>query len=229
MPDSQPISVEIISEIGNRLIKAREAAGKSVKECAAVLGVSTNNYQRMESGKIIPSLPELESIAYFLGIMLDDLLEGQAVDFKKQNATGDQLQQLVQLRHRIISASLQLARTQKNLSLKEISNLCGISSSRIKRYELTSMPIPLNNLAALCKVLEIDLSSLLDQSGLLAERKKKKEQECAFHQLPIELQNFIINPENLSFLRLAFRLKETGIENLESLATGLQQLTDKVK
>jgi transcriptional regulator with XRE-family HTH domain len=229
MFDSQPISVETTSEIGSRLAKAREAAGKSAKECALVLGVSTKKYLRMESGKLIPSLPDLEIIAYFLWIIPESILEDHPEEFVAQNANTEQLQQFMQLRHRIISATLQLARTQKNLSLKEISNLSGISSSRVKRYEMTSAPIPLNDLTALCKALEIALPALLDQSGFLAERQKIMGQEKSFYQLSAELQDFITNPENLSFLQLAVHLKETGIENLENLAAGLQQLADKVK
>jgi len=229
MLDSQPISGETYSEIGNRLAKAREAAGKSAKECALVLGVTIKKYQKIETSTIIPSLPELEIIAYFLGVLPEDILEGNHAEFEKKAASSEQLQQIMQLRHHILSATLQLARSQKNLSLKELSNLSGISIAHIKRYEMTSAPIPLNDLTALCKMLEIPLRTLLDQSGFLAEGLKKMEKERSFHQLPAELQNFFTNPENLNFLKLAKRLKETGLENLESLAAGLQQLADKVK
>jgi transcriptional regulator with XRE-family HTH domain len=229
MPETQSISFESFPEIGHQLTKAREAAGKTSKECAQVLGIPLKKYQKMETGVIFPSLPEMESIAYFLGVLPDDLLKDQTIEFEKQNVNTEQLQQFMQLRHRILSATLQLVRSQKNLSLKEVSSISGISTARIKRYEMTSTPIPLNDLSALCKALETTLPALLDRSGFLAERQKKMEWERSFHQLPVELQDFITDPENLSFLHLAVRLKETGIENLESLAAGLQQLANKVK
>jgi transcriptional regulator with XRE-family HTH domain len=229
MPETQSNSFESLPEIGHQLIKAREAAGKSAKDCALVLGIPLKKYQEMETCEILPSLPELESMAYFLGVLPDDLLKNQTIEFEKQNVNTEQLQQFIQLRHRILSATLQLTRSQKNLSLKEVSSLSGISTARIKRYEMTSTPIPLNDLTALCKALETTLSVLFDQSGFLAERQKKMESERSIHQLPVELQDFITDPENLSFLHLAVRLKETGIENLESLAAGLQQLANKVK
>ena len=229
MLDSLPNSDETFSEISNRLTKAREAAGKTTKECALVLGVTIKIYQKIETGTIIPSLPELEIIACFLGVLPEDILEGNHAEFEKKAASSEQLQQIMQLRHRILSATLQLARSQKNLSLKELSNLSGISTARIKRYELTSRPIPLNGLTALCNALEIPVRTLLDQSGFLAEGQKKMEKERSFHQLPAELQDFFTNPENLNFLQLAKRLKETGLENLESLAAGLQHLADQVK
>ena len=229
MLDSQLISIEPNPEIGSRLAKAREEAGKSVKECALVLGVPLKKYKKIETGEFITSLPELEIIAYFLGIMPEDILEGNPAEFEKKAASSEQLQQIMQLRHRILSATLQLARSKKNISLKGLSKISDISIARIKHYELTSAPIPLNDLTVLCNALEIPLRTLLDQSGFLAEGQKKIGNERSFHQLPVELQDFITNPENLSLLKLAIRLKETGIENLESLATGLQQLADNVK
>jgi transcriptional regulator with XRE-family HTH domain len=229
MPETQSIAFESFLDIGHQLTNAREAAGKAARECALVLGIPLKKYQKMENGEILPSLPELESMAYFLGVLPDDLLKDQMIKFEKQNVNTEQLQQFIQLRHRILSATLQLVRSQKNLSLKEVSSRSGISTARIKRYEMTSTSIPLNDLSALCKALETSLPALFDQSGFLAERQKKMERERSIRQLPVELQDFITDPENLSFLHLAVRLKETGIENLESLAAGLQQLANKVK
>ena len=229
MSDSQLTSDETYSEIGNQLANAREAAGKSAKECALVLGVSIKTYQKIETGTIIPSLPEVEVIANFLGVLLEDILEGPCAEFEKKTASLEQLQQIMRLRQRILSATLQLARSQKILSLKELSKLTGISTARIKRYELTSRPIPLNDLTALCNALEIPMQTLFDQTGFLAKGQKKMEKERSFYQLSAELQDFFTNPENLDFLQLAKRLKETGLENLESMAAGLRQLADKVK
>ena len=229
MPEIQSNSFKTFPEVGHQLAKAREAAGKSAKECALVLNLPLKKYQKLETGEGLPSLPELESIAYFLGVLPDELLEDRTIEFDKQNVNTEQLQQFMQLRHRILSATLQLVRSQKNFSLKEVSSLSGISISRIKRYEMTSTPIPLNDLSALCTALETKVPALFDKSGFLADRQKKMERERSIRQLPVELQDFINDPENLSFLHLAVRLKETGIENLESLAAGLQQLANKVK
>jgi transcriptional regulator with XRE-family HTH domain len=229
MLDSQPNTDQDFSGISKRLAKAREAAGKTAKECASILGITIKIYQKMETGATIPSLPELEALAYFFGILHEDILEDNYTEFENKAASAEQLLHIMQLRHRILSATLQLARSQKNLSLKELSNRSGISIAHIKRYELTSKPIPLNDLITLCNGLEISIQSLFDQSGFLSEGQKRMEKERSFHQLPAELQEFFTNPENLNFLQLAKRLKETGVENLESLADGLQLLANKVK
>ena len=59
MLDSQPNSDETSSEIGKQLAKAREAAGKSAKACALVLGVPLKKYLKIETGEIITSLPDV--------------------------------------------------------------------------------------------------------------------------------------------------------------------------
>jgi len=57
--------------MGALLRQARQRAGKSQKECAAALGVSTRLIAQFESGdKEIPAL-ELASLAAFLGVRAD--------------------------------------------------------------------------------------------------------------------------------------------------------------
>jgi transcriptional regulator with XRE-family HTH domain len=209
--------------------KAREAAGKTGKECAAALGIPLKRFNQMESGEVIPSLPEAEMLAFFFDLQPRELLGSEIRDFPITHATVEQMKQLVQLRQRIISATLQLNRSEKKISLKELSAQSGVPAAKIKRYELTKQPVPLNDLESICKILEIPVESLLDQSSFIAEKQKKILADSTFQNLPPEMQRFVTELGNQSFLKLAMRLKETGIENIENLALGLQKLADQVK
>lgn len=182
----------------------------------------------MEGGEFMPSLPELESLAYFLDVRPQDLLEDNPMKGRVR-ADGDQLRQLMQIRNRIISATLQLTRAQKNITLKAISEQTKIPTSRIKRYENSAIPIPLNELIPLAKSLDIELDTLLDQGGFLSQWREQEEKIWSFLQLPQELQAFFTSPENQEYLRLAMHMKETGIDHLEELASGLQKLAEKTR
>jgi len=52
--------------IGVLLMDARLFSGKSIHECAGVIGVTDDVYESYEYGISSPSLPELETLAYFL-------------------------------------------------------------------------------------------------------------------------------------------------------------------
>lgn len=215
--------------VSELLSKARQAAGKSTRECADALGIPIKRYTRLESGQEMPSLPEVEMLAYFFELPPRVFLSTEEPEYGIPKASPEQIQQLVLLRHRIISATLQLARANKKYSLKQLSAQTGIPSARIKRYELTAVPIPLNELQALCASLEIQLDDLMDQSSFAAEMQKLAQEKERYQSLPREIKDFINDPGNLPFLTLAMRLQQTGVENIESLAQGLQQLVERVK
>lgn len=209
--------------------KARQAAGKTTRECAAALGIPIKRYTRWESGQDIPSLPEVEMLAYFFELPPHVFLSEEEYEFAVPKASPEQIQQLILLRHRIISATLQLARANKKITLKQLSSQTGIPVAWIKRYELTALPIPLNELQALCTALEIQMDDLMDQSSFAADKQKLLQEKAQYQALPQEIKDFIGNPANLPFLTLAMRLQQTGVENIESLAQGLQQLAERVK
>jgi len=228
MLEEQSTPTPLIPNLSEKLTKMRNSCGRNAKDCADFLGISLKRYQNIEADKIMLSLPEMESLAYFFGVRPQDLLDDQPV-MGRVIADGSQLRQLMQIRHRVISATLQLVRTQKNLSLKTVSEQTQIPASRIKRYENSGVPIPLDDLIQLAKSLDIDLDTLLDQGGFLSQWRGQEEKIRSFLQLPQELQVFFTTPENQEYMRLAIRMKDTGIDHLEELANGLRQLANKAR
>ena len=62
---------------GERLKKAREAAGKSQAEIARAIGVSQPAYSYMENGEKNPSLPVAKQLAVILDVSLDYLMDNK--------------------------------------------------------------------------------------------------------------------------------------------------------
>ena len=147
---------------GVLLRQARMDAGKTLKECGRVLGVSSGAISAIEHGRRSISLPELEILAYYLGVPLDRLLNGGT---KTLRTPVEELpsSELLALRHRIIGAVLRQARLELDLNQNELARSAGMSRRRLSQYELGERPVPLTHLAALAGILEIPMDVFMDE------------------------------------------------------------------
>jgi len=202
----------------------RQKAGRSIIECAKLLGISARKYEQFEKGETFPSMPEIEVLAHYWQINPLTLWESADEPKKAKLLNSEQYQQIIQIRQRILGTYLRLHRSKKGYSLKQISEMTGLSSKLIKRYESGLKPIPITDLVLINKHLEIELTGLLDQDGLLFEARMNSSRINHFLALAEELQEFITQPENRDYLHLAMDLKKCGIENLRKLAESILTL-----
>src|SRR3989304_1695711 len=121
--------------IGLHLRDARLASGKSMKELGDVIGVSSGSISAIERGTNSPSLPELELLSFYLGTPINHFWGEDVVSQEPHPSQQIESQKLLGLRHRAIAAMLRQARTEMNLSQKDLADRTGISTSRIRRYE----------------------------------------------------------------------------------------------
>src|SRR5512146_3072071 len=129
-------------KLGALITAARMSARRTPEECARAIGVSKSTFHSYEEGKKAPSLPELELLAYSLRLPIEHF-RGKASLSEEQAATEPlDLARLVELRQRMIGALLRQQRTSADLSLKALADETGISSARLKAYELGERPIP---------------------------------------------------------------------------------------
>ena len=216
-------SSEVLAE-GLKL--AREASGKSTTDCGKLLGISASRIRGYESGKYVPSLPELESLAYLYNIPLPALLDPQALTKFIHKPDTEQLKQLLDIRLQIIATRLQLARENQNISYRELSKRTKIPTSRIKRYERGESAIPLNELTALSEALNEDFDNLLDKESPIGQWHTTLVKTLSFSELPEETQTFALEPSNQPYIALVKRLKEIGQEKFEQLAESIQVILD---
>lgn len=210
--------------VGVLLRDARIRADKTKRECAAVLGVSTGTATAYEEGRKPISLPELEVLAYFLDVPVAHFLN------REMELLADEplppLEEILQLRHRIVGALLRQARLEEGKSQKDLAQLLGCSSGRISAYEYGKRPIPLVELEILANALNQRLEYFLDErTGPLAAWEKEQEIYRAFRELPEEIQEFISKPINQSYLEVASKLAEMPAGSLRTIAEGLLEIT----
>jgi transcriptional regulator with XRE-family HTH domain len=222
-----PITLKIRTKKLGVLVKdARLAAGKSLKDCANVIGISPRQISSFERGEKAPSLPELEVLAFYLDIPLDHFFSQDSLFIdREERVASSNLKRLVSLREKIVGARLKQARQQADMSLKELSGFAGITIHRLKSYENGNIPIPLPELEVMANHLEIPIEKFFDREGLVGKWADQQRSIKAFLNLSDEMQQFVTKPVNVPYLEIAHKLSGMSVEKLRTLAEGLLDIT----
>ncbi len=210
-------------KLGVLIYDARLASRRSAEECARALGAAPEVFKQYEAGEKSPSLPELETLAYFLNIPLDHFWGGQSLSEKQSRSINSD--RLIPLRQRIIGALLRQARSKGNISLKELAQKTGLSEEDIKSYELGEKPVPVPELETLIDATGSHLDEFLDKNGPVGVWRTEQQSVEKFLELPTELQEFVCKPVNRPYVELALRLSELSVERLRAIAEGLLEIT----
>lgn len=222
---SQTQAIQLRSKIIGVLLRdARLAAGKSLKQVADVIGLSSGTLSAVERGANALSLPELELLAFYLRIPLAHFWSEDIVSQEVSPAETLQAEGLLALRHRTVAALLRQGRNEKSLSQKELSDRTGISPSRIRRYESGETAVPLPELESLAASLGYTLDDFTDSSGPVGEWNVRSKAVAEFDELPRDLQEFLAAPSNRYYLELAQRLSSIPPERLRALVETLNAL-----
>ena len=212
-------------KLGVLIRDARLAARRSPAECANAMGISKGVFRSYEEGRHAPSLPELELLAHYLKLPIDHFWGKASLSGEAPENEPLDLPQLVELRQRMIGALLRQQRTNADLTLKGLADETGISSIRLKAYELGEKPIPLPELEALISTLASRIENFFDQSGPIGQWISDEKSMRQFLQLPKDLQAFVCQPVNRPYLDLARKLSVMSNEQLRSVAEGLLDIT----
>lgn len=216
------LNAERAKMLGGLVEKAREHFGRTKKECAAVLGLKPAEYRAIESGEYPISLPQLEAIALYLSIPMgyfwgSEPLKAEAeIDFAN----------LIALRHRVIGVLLSQQRLRRRESLADMAEALDIEEDLLKSYEMGEEPIPYLHLEQICRHLDVSVSYFLDDlHGPLGRHEARQKLERQFNRMSPDMQAFLINPVNVSYLDTAKKLSEMDVEQLRQVAESLLEIT----
>ena len=224
--DNPPIAIAIRSKkLGVLMQGARLAADKSVEECAQALGTTSQHFESFERGDSSPSLPELEAFAFYLKIPLDYFWGREIIDLTRQEPKIVEKDRLMQLRNRVIGASLRQARQEAGLTALELSESAGISEQQLNSYELGEQSVPLPELEVLANTVNRVIKDFQDSRGPIGTWIKRQRAMKNFDDLSPELQDFISKPINRPYLEIAQRLGDMSVEKLRTVAEGLLEIT----
>jgi transcriptional regulator with XRE-family HTH domain len=212
-------------KLGVLIRDARLAARRSLKECADAVGVRSGLLRAYEEGRRAPSLPELEVLVYYLKLPISHFWGKEAMSDDTVPTETLDLPKLLSVRQRLVGALLRQERNNANLSIKDVAGASGVSSSRLKSYELGERPIPLPHLEAIITALGSKIETFFDRNGPVGQWMTSQKAMDKFLELPEEMQTFVCQPVNRPYLELAMKLSEMSKERLRSVAEGLLDIT----
>jgi transcriptional regulator with XRE-family HTH domain len=211
--------------IGVLLRDARLRAGKTLKECAAVLDCSPGTITQFELGRKPLSLPQLEVLAYFLDVPLSYFFNGESLP-SKTDQSPPPFADIMTTRRRIIGVLLRQGRLEAGHSQKECAKLLGCSTNRISQYELGQRNVPIPEMETLAEFLSIPIERFFDETATTLARHWQVKQEIErFMQLPPDLRKFVTGPNSILYLQVATRLSEASADTLRSIAESLLDIT----
>jgi len=210
--------------LGGVMQGARVKLGKSRQDCAQAAGVTVGVYAAYEEGRRDITLPELELLAYYLKVPVRLFFE------RSERLLADDppvpAEKVVALRQRIIGALLRQVRQERGKSIKDLAARLGVAPSRISDYELGRKPMPLAQLQEAAEMLGVPMSYFIDEGvGPIGEQELLRSQFDRFSELPDDMRKFVVNPTNISYLRVAQRLSDMTAEQLRNLAAAILDIT----
>jgi transcriptional regulator with XRE-family HTH domain len=222
---SSPLLTIRAKKLGIRLRAAREARGLSPESCAAWLGCPVERYLGFEEGQDAPSLPDLEVLADRFDLPLRALLDDRQGLGLVTQGDGFPTRSFLAIRQRWIGVTLRRAREKAGMDAAEMARALSCSPEELESLELGQVPVPFPLLDQWARRLRLTLEDLEDQSGPVAARRRRETLARGFFDLPPELQEFVANGVNRSYLEIAQRLSQLPADRLRTIAEGLLDIT----
>lgn len=208
--------------LGNLIRDARLYAGQRHRDCAKVLGITEDEYKQAEAGEYPITLPDLEVLALYLKVPMgyfwgtDRLFEAKDVNFAG----------MLDLRQKVIGAMIRQSRLQARETTASFAELLGIEEDVVQAYESGSTAIPYLQLEELCRHLDLSINHFVDdQHGPLRRHEAEQRLQKIFDGLDVDMQSFLANPTNVSYLETAKTLSEMDVQRLRQVAESLLEIT----
>jgi transcriptional regulator with XRE-family HTH domain len=215
-------------KLGIRIAGRRLKSGMSAERLCASTGLSLETLEGFELGETSPTLPELESIAFYLGTNTYDLVNNDPMGEVQSAFDLNSILELNNLRNRKIGIHLKKTRMEKNLTLDEIARRTRIALQTIEQYELGLLPIPYHVLESLCSALEISIQDFYSKTGPFSPKPSQPERiadQSTADPLPAEVMEFVGNSANRPYVELAKKLSEVNAQKLRAIAEALLEIT----
>ncbi len=213
--------------LGLLLRDARESAGRTVEECARLLGIEPDTFRAYESGKQAPGLPELEVLAYFFRVPIAHFFGAEKTLQARQEEEKlvERVPEMINLRHRIIGIKLAQMRGEAGMTIEEAAERTGLPADLIAGVEQGRRRISVNELETLAYGVRGSLDDLLDEHGTVGGWLRDHATYERFKKLPPEIRDFVLKPINHSYIELAMRLSRMDVEKLRTIAESILEIT----
>jgi transcriptional regulator with XRE-family HTH domain len=210
--------------LGVLIRDARLANGVTEAEVASALGVSEDQVRDWEYGRESPSLPQLETVAYYLGVPVSHFWSTKTLDSEHDERKVPP-QTYNELRDRVIGVMLTGARQEAKLSREEVAAATGLTEAQIADYEFGKQPVPFPELTSLSTAVRKPISYFLEDSNRIGGWLALKEEYQRFTELPEAMRAFVTQPVNQAFIDIAMRLSRLQVQELREIGENILNIT----
>ncbi len=229
----QPSSIEVDPQevetlrahmLGVLIRDAREASGYSIEELAATMSLDANLIMNWEYGRIAPSLPQLEVLAYLLQVPISHFWGNETLLHQKIQRQIDR-QEYEKLRDHMIGLLVRQQREEQNMTQETLAQQLNISVTQLAAYEMGDSAIPMTLLVPLSSALHVNLDYFLPDSGRIGQFITMHQLIKVIEALPPDVREFVSVPANQAYIRVAMNLADIPTDSLRTLAEGLLDIT----
>lgn len=210
--------------LGVLIRDARQAAGLTLEASAEQVGITPAALDSWELGTAMPSLPQVELLAYTLGVPISHFW-GTSMLLERDVRQPVDIHEYITVRSHLIGALLRAAREQANLTPDQLAAEAGIPPGSISAYELGQRAIPTPILATLASACRVNLSFFLENGNKVGTFLMLQEDLRNFGELAPEVRRFVAAPTNQPYIELAMRLSQMETHELRTIAEALLEIT----
>jgi transcriptional regulator with XRE-family HTH domain len=212
--------------IGVLVKRARTEAGMTQKECAQFLNCTPSAFRRYEQGKKGFSLPQLESLALLFDVPVASLWDDAYPLPEKAEEEPLPLDQIMLLRRKILAVRLRQVREAAGLSMREMGKALDCSPYMISQYEQGAREIPLAELEMAAERCGQTIAEFLDDEAIpLSPAEQRRRILERLEALPPDMRDFVLNPTNVLYLRIAMLASALKADELRKIAETLLDIT----
>lgn len=221
MQNIQSFSRQALAE---GLTRVREFRNIPLKHASQLLGIPTSRLSNYEQGKYVPSLPEIECLAYIYDAPIEVLFSTSNLDRFIRQPDESKLRELRGIRNRIIATRLSIAVEESGMSLKELAAQTSISASKLQNYLSGNSEIPFDELFRISQSLGIDMKTYFDTESALGYQQLLRTEQIALSHLPDNIKEYVLEKDNWSFIDVADKLKNLQTHEVKELIDALDKL-----
>ncbi len=210
--------------VGVLLRDARAGAARTVEDCARLLRVPVEQIERWEAGDDVPSLPQLELLAYYLDVPVSHFWSTQTLKVTREGREAIQ-PEFISLRSRMIGALLRQAREERGLTQQQLAEQSGLTGEAVTRYELGYETPPLHQLSVMAGVVNRNIDYFLESSSQIGELLQLREMWRHFSELPEDVRAFAADPTNIGFIHIALMLSQMPADRLRQVGASILDIT----
>lgn len=210
--------------LGVLIRDARLSAARTIEDCARIVGVTPQEFQAWEFGESTPALPQLEILAFYLGVPVSHFW-GSSTLREEYSEDRRSEEEYMHLRTRMLGVMLRQAREEAGLSVEQLAEEARLDADLIKQYEMGEKVIPMHELTVMARGVNKTMNYFLDSSGMIGELLATREEWKHFAELPDDIRAFAANPVNIGFIEIAIMLSRMPTDKLRSVGRSIVDIT----